>query len=82
MSYDFIDVLFDDIKKKQKIKASHLSSSVKRSNKAHARLENKAMRHSKYKLMSYHNLVSHVQFEENRVITRSERRKLFKSIKQ
>ena len=79
---DYYDSLLDTIEQKKGLwSEKKRSGSVVRSNKAHDRLVQKAIKRNDFGLMWYHNDVARTQFEENRVLSRSERKNIYKKYK-
>jgi len=78
---NFYDTLLDDVEQKRGLWADKSSPKVKRSNKAHNRLQFKAVLSGKHRLARYHGTVMMTQSDEDRVLSRRERKKIFKSIK-
>ena len=79
MSKDFYDAMIDTIDSRQGLwKDASRSSGLIRSNKAHQRLETKHMKTGNYRLMQYHNRIAFEQSQQNRVLSRFERKSIFK----
>lgn len=76
----FWDSMIDTIEQRKGLWSEpKRNKSVERSNMAHNRLLNKHMNDRNYRLMNYHNRVAHEQWEQNRVLTKAERKKIFRS---